>query len=81
MMRRSGGSPRSTAVRGRSSSPCWSTATIRSITPAKKTRLSAVPAAPSAADDRRNRLTTPGGESGQPHHVLQDARRRGPPAP
>ena len=58
-IRRTVGSPRRMSVRGRSSSPFWSTATMRSMTPAKKTRLSTVPATPSAVPDvHRNRLST-----------------------
>ncbi len=45
------GSPRRTSPIGRSSSPFWSTATMRSTIPAKNTRLSIVPAMLSAVPD------------------------------
>ena len=51
------GSPCRTSPIGRSSSPFWSTATMRSTIPAKNTRLSMVPAIPSAVPDVQN--TTP----------------------
>ena len=56
---RSVGSLRRISPSGRPSSPFWSTATMRSTTPEKKTRLSVVPATLSAVPDvHMNTLST-----------------------